>query len=92
VHAMLKDLHKWFKKRNWRRTFLVHYIVYTDDFSLDAYIQELQNSYKLRIVKGAHTNNQSIEIRIRPKQLYEVLRELPNTVAVSYEIKEPGKR
>lgn len=89
---MLKRIVKWFRrKRNWRRTYIVHLNAF-GDFDLIKYIEDLKAIYKLTVISGMGTQFQSIEIRIRPRQLREMEKKLPDDVIVSSELKEPGKR
>lgn len=67
--------------------FLVHFIAF-ENFDLEKYLQNLRVKHIFRVVKGAGTHAQSIEIAITPSTLRELQTELPFSVVVSYETVE----
>jgi len=71
-----------------KKKFYVHLIAFEEDFDLEKYLQDLKRQHSFRVVAGVGTHAQSIEIKIKPVALRELLKKLPREVAVSYEVQE----
>jgi hypothetical protein len=71
-----------------KQRFLVHFVS-PGDFDLDAYLHKLAFRYALTDATNASHGVRSILIEIEPSVLREVIKNIPRSVAVSYEEKEP---
>lgn len=86
---MYRFVRTWIRKVfGMKKKFFVHLIAFEENFDLEKYLQDLRGQYAFKVVKGAGTHAQSIEIKIKPVVLRELIQNIPGKVAVSYEIQE----
>lgn len=73
-----------------KKLFLVHFVA-SAEFDLQGFILTLRQKHSFTVAKGEGTSMQSIMIKIKPAQLRKMIEDLPRSVQVAYEEKEPEK-